>query len=621
MITGASRGLGRALALAFAREGADLVLNSRETSAADLRVVAREAEARGARVITVTADVSNRADVERLAALALDRFGRVDVLINNASALGPLPMPYLSDYPPDAWDDVLRTNVTGPFLLTRSLVGQMLVRGSGSVINVSSDAGIVGYPTWGAYGVSKAALDQLTRTWAAELEGTGVRVNAVDPGSMDTAMHRAAEPDEDSSQWAHPSRWSRSSSGWHRMPRPGSAAGGSRRSPSACLLKRRRWRHEMVTQTRSRAIVDGHVASRRSTALSAAATARTGATISFELPAALEARTPPEVRAEAPGRRDAVRLLVLDRISGAVTHTTFDRLDMYLRPGDLLVLNASRTMPALLHAVTNHGEQVEVRLADRRGARRWDALLLDGRTHVGREGMRLIVGDGLRATVIGRRPDLPFLWRLRFNLGGTALLDAIERLGEPVRYGYVAGALPLDLYQTVYATEPGSVEMPSAGRPLSWELLLCLRRKGIGVATLVLHTGLSSTRDDAIDALHPNYDEAFAVSQGAADAVNATHAAGGRVIAVGTTVVRALESVTGPDGVTRAGRGRTRLRIRPDTRLHAVDGLLTGLHEPRASHLDLLSALVRPELLQAAYEDALARGYLWHEFGDMNLIA
>jgi NAD(P)-dependent dehydrogenase (short-subunit alcohol dehydrogenase family) len=204
LITGASRGLGRALALAYAREGADLVLNAREGSRADLEAVAREAEEAGARVLVVVADVSGRAEVERLAALALDRFGRVDVLVNNASALGPTPMPYLSDYPPDAWEDVLRTNVTGPFLLTRALVGQMLARVGGAVINVSSDAGVAGYPTWGAYGVSKAALDQLTRTWAAELEGTGVRVNSVDPGSMDTAMHRAAEPEEDPAQWARP---------------------------------------------------------------------------------------------------------------------------------------------------------------------------------------------------------------------------------------------------------------------------------------------------------------------------------------------------------------------------------------------------------------------------------
>jgi NAD(P)-dependent dehydrogenase (short-subunit alcohol dehydrogenase family) len=204
VITGASRGLGRALALAYAAKGADLVLNAREGSRAELEAVCREAEAAGAEVLLVSADVSDRNDVERLAATALARFGRVDVLVNNASALGPTPMPFLSDYPPDAWDAVLRANVTGPFLLTRALVGQMIARGSGSIINVSSDAGVTGYPTWGAYGVSKAALDQLTRTWAAELDGTGVRVNSIDPGSMDTAMHRAAEPDEDPAQWARP---------------------------------------------------------------------------------------------------------------------------------------------------------------------------------------------------------------------------------------------------------------------------------------------------------------------------------------------------------------------------------------------------------------------------------
>lgn len=204
LITGASRGLGRALALAYAAEGADLVINARPVSAGDLDAVRRAAERAGARVLAVTADIAVRADVERLGATALARFGRVDLLVNNASALGPTPMPYLSDYPPDAWEDVLRTNVTGPFLLIRALVGQMIARGAGLIINVSSDAGVIGYPTWGAYGVSKAALDHLTRTWAAELDGTGVRIVSVDPGSMDTAMHRAAEPEEDPVQWARP---------------------------------------------------------------------------------------------------------------------------------------------------------------------------------------------------------------------------------------------------------------------------------------------------------------------------------------------------------------------------------------------------------------------------------
>lgn len=342
--------------------------------------------------------------------------------------------------------------------------------------------------------------------------------------------------------------------------------------------------------------------------------------IAFDLPAALEATAPPELRPDGAGRRDDVRLLVLDRRTGETTHTAFHELDRFLRPGDLIVVNRSRTVPALLRAVGDDGRPVEVRLADRRGSRRWDALLLDGRTHTGQTGLRLIFADDLRARVLGRRRDLPFLWRLEFSRGGAGLLDAIYRLGEPVRYGYVTGALPIDLYQTVYAAEPGSVEMPSAGRPLSWELLLRLRRKGVEMAPLVLHTGLSSTRDDAIDALHPNYDEAYTVPAETADAVNRTHAAGGRVIAVGTTVVRALESVTGDDGITHPRHGRTRLRITPHSRLRAVDGLLTGLHEPQASHLDLLSAFVRPEHLAPAYGEALACGYLWHEFGDMNLI-
>ena len=204
LITGASRGLGRALALDFAREGADLVINSRAGSRHELEVLRREVAALGVEVLAVVADVSDRGDVERLAAAAMERFGRVDVLVNNASALGPTPMPYLSDYPVEEFEAVLRTNVTGPFLLTRALLGQMVTRGSGSIVNVSSDAGVVGYPAWGAYGVSKAAVDQLTRTWAAELEGTGVRANSVDPGNMNTAMHRAAEPDEDPTQWADP---------------------------------------------------------------------------------------------------------------------------------------------------------------------------------------------------------------------------------------------------------------------------------------------------------------------------------------------------------------------------------------------------------------------------------
>jgi NAD(P)-dependent dehydrogenase (short-subunit alcohol dehydrogenase family) len=204
LVTGASRGLGRALALEFARLGARLVINSRQSSADALADTERQVRALGAQVLSVIADVSQRTDVERLAGEALARFGRVDVLVNNASALGPTPMPYLTDYPIDDFELVMRTNLIAPFMLTRAMLGQMLARNTGSIINLSSDAGVVGYPTWGAYGVSKAALDQLTRTWAAELEGTAVRVNSVDPGDMNTTMKRSSEPESDPLQWPDP---------------------------------------------------------------------------------------------------------------------------------------------------------------------------------------------------------------------------------------------------------------------------------------------------------------------------------------------------------------------------------------------------------------------------------
>lgn len=339
--------------------------------------------------------------------------------------------------------------------------------------------------------------------------------------------------------------------------------------------------------------------------------------VQFVLPPELEARAPAELRGL---RRDDVRLMVLPRDGGEPLHTRFDALGDFLRADDLLVVNDSRTLPALLRARDENGDAVEVRLAHRRAEDLWDVLLLNGRTHIGRAGMRLDFGNDLRARVLARRPDLPFLWRMQFEVCCTRLTDLIYRLGEPVRYTYVQNALPLDLYQTVYANTPGSVEMPSAGRPFTWELLLKLKRRGIGFAALSLHTGLSSTRDDAVDALHPNYDEEFHVPVATARQVNETRARGGRVIAVGTTVVRALETAARADGTIAETRGWTNLRIHHDTMLRAVDGLLTGLHEPQASHLDLLSAFVAPARLQAAYQDCVARGYLWHEFGDMNLI-
>ncbi|WP_045522895.1 SDR family oxidoreductase [Neobacillus niacini] len=195
MITGASKGLGRALTLAFAKEGARLAICSRTSKG--LFQVKEEAEGLGAEVLAVTADISLTRDVERFVAMTEEAFGQIDILINNASILGTSPMPLLLDYPEEDFAEVLRVNSISPFLVTRRVIPGMLQRNQGSIINVTSEAGHVGYAGWGAYGISKFAVEGLTETWADELSSTNVRVNMVDPGEMDTDMHQLAVPDCD----------------------------------------------------------------------------------------------------------------------------------------------------------------------------------------------------------------------------------------------------------------------------------------------------------------------------------------------------------------------------------------------------------------------------------------
>ena len=344
----------------------------------------------------------------------------------------------------------------------------------------------------------------------------------------------------------------------------------------------------------------------------------------FVLPPELSAKEPPERRGI---RRDQVRLLVIERGTGKIEHTRFDKIGTYLRQNDLLVFNSSRTLPASMRGCdcgAAHGPCMEVRLAEHLPDDSWLALLLceqgDPFDCGLRAGMQIEFAEGLNAAVLERDVNIPRLWKLRFSISGTELVDLIYRLGKPIRYEYISTPWDLDYYQTVYATEPGSAEMPSAGRAFTWKLLLDLKRRGIDSAYIVLHTGLSSYMDDELDRTHPASEEEYFVSRITAEKINQARENGGRVVAVGTTVVRALESVAGSDGCVTEKQGYTRLKIDSHHRLKAVDGLLTGLHEPEASHLDLLSAFLPAERIHTAYLEAIARRYLWHEFGDLNLI-
>jgi NAD(P)-dependent dehydrogenase (short-subunit alcohol dehydrogenase family) len=205
LITGASQGLGRQLAIDFAREGAaGIGIVARRADALEKVHDAIRETAHAARVLVISADLGREEEIERVVATTLNEFGgRLDVLVNNASTIGPTPLPYLLDYPLEDFRQVIETNLTAPFLLIKKALPAMIESG-GSIINVTSDAGRIGYPGWGAYGISKFGIEGMSATWAAELEESTTRVNWVDPGEMNTEMHRAAEPEEDPTQWADP---------------------------------------------------------------------------------------------------------------------------------------------------------------------------------------------------------------------------------------------------------------------------------------------------------------------------------------------------------------------------------------------------------------------------------
>ncbi|MGW6894639.1 S-adenosylmethionine:tRNA ribosyltransferase-isomerase [Streptomyces chartreusis] len=372
------------------------------------------------------------------------------------------------------------------------------------------------------------------------------------------------------------------------------------------------------------------------------------------VPEELSARVPAEQRGPGLGRDD-VRLLVSR--GTAVSHHAFRELPRLLRAGDLLVVNTSETLAAAVDGRVGHARvvvhfstcgddgrwAVELRDPDERGTTRaheWSSARSarrkggGGRRAGGPAGSEVVLPGGLRLVLeeplssgSGR------LWWARVAgpldvagtgdspaaAPGTGIFGLMREHGRPIRYSYTERDQPLSVYRTVFALPSadgaGSAEMPSAARPFTAGLVTELVSRGVQVAPISLHTGVASA-----EAHEPPYPERFAVPEASARLINAVKAGGGRVVAVGTTAVRAVESAVDADGVVRAREGWTDLVVTPERGVRVVDGLLTGLHEPEASHLLMLEAVAGRDAISRGYEEALRGLYLWHEFGDVHLI-
>ena len=337
----------------------------------------------------------------------------------------------------------------------------------------------------------------------------------------------------------------------------------------------------------------------------------------FELPDSLSATGPPEARGLA---RDEIRLLAAR--SEGMTHTRFNQLTEHLEPGDVLVVNNSATMPAALQGVRLDGRHVAVHVSSPLA----DSTCLvelrcdDGSCRIrdGRAGERIALEHG-SARLQAAYPDQSErsgsrMWRATLDLP-TDLPTYLDTYGRAITYGYVGDPWPLSDYQTVFARDPGSAEMASAARPFSDRLVTELISSGVDIVPITLHTGVSS-----LEAEETPLPERFEVTDRAARRINHARGAGGRVIAVGTTATRAVESAASESGSLHGAHGWTDLVIGPDRSIRTVDGIITGWHEPQASHLLLLEAVAGRRLVGRAYEAALAERYLWHEFGDSALL-
>jgi S-adenosylmethionine:tRNA ribosyltransferase-isomerase len=572
IITGASKGLGRALAEALAARGWDLVLDAR--TAQVLRETAAGLEGYGTRVRAVPGDVTDAGHRAELVAAAW-RLGGVDLLVHNASALGAEPLVRLDALPLEGLRRALEVNLVAALGLVQEALPLLRASGAGTVITVSSDAAAEAYETWGGYGASKAALDQLAAVLGEE--EPGLRVWAVDPGGHGDGPVRGG-----------------------RTGRRRSAAGAGRCGAG-------------VPAAAGRAAGERPLRGARPAG-------GTAVTLAVRVPEELSARVPVEQR--GPGLdRDAVRLLVSR--GSEVAHHTFVELPRLLRAGDLLVVNTSPTLAAAVDGRIGHA-RVVVHFSTRGDDGRWAVELRDPdgrgttRARAGAAGAEVRLPGGVRLLLVEPlSPGSGRLWWARVSPGGVVGL--LREHGRPIRYSYTERDQPLAVYQTVFALPSadgaGSAEMPSAARPFTPRLVAELVSRGVQFAPITLHTGVASA-----EVHEPPYPERFAVPEASARLINAVRAGGGTVVAVGTTAVRAVESAAGADGVVRAREGWTDLVVTPQRGVRVVDGLLTGLHEPEASHLLMLEAVAGRAAIDRAYEEALGGLYLWHEFGDTHLI-
>ena len=338
----------------------------------------------------------------------------------------------------------------------------------------------------------------------------------------------------------------------------------------------------------------------------------------FTLPAQLVATEPPEARGL---RRDRVRMLVARR--DGLDHTRFNDVSHILRAGDLVVVNTSATRPGAVDGVRAGGKKTVVHFSTPLDDGAWivelrarDGSRPDLDAAAG-ETIDLPGGAGIRITAAHPDPSAATgsrLWRALTDVPGS-VEDWLTEHGRPISYGYLRGRWPLSYYQTIFAREAAGAEMPSAARPFTHTLVTEMITRGINLAPVVLHCGVSSLESGELPQA-----ERFRVPSATAWLVNETHRAGGRVVAAGTTVTRALETVADADGAVTPGRGWTDLVLGPERPARAVDALITGWHPPRASHLLLLEAIAGPALVQEAYDAAVGEGYLWHEFGDSCLL-